>query len=143
MTIADGGCKRDPSSMPDTTAPQAQPVDGRQFPSKAKGARPVYFDDRGATDAVVAIVTALASEVWALRERLATMESLLDRAGILERSAIESHEPSDGEEMVRSDEASAFMGRVFRVFEEMREEALSGETQADYLALVQRAFDEL
>ena len=129
--------------MGDTTAPQAQPVDGRRFPAKAKGARPTYFDDDGATDAVVAVVTALASEVWALRERIATIESVLDETGLVDRDAIEGFRPSEPELEARAEEAAAFMQRVFRVFEEMREEALAGETQEHYLSLVRRAFAEL
>lgn len=129
--------------MGDTTAPQAQPVEGRRFPSKAKGARPLYFDDEGATDAVVAIVTALASEVWALRERVTTMEALLEEADLIPRDRIDSYQPDESEATARASEAAAFMARVFRVFEEMREEALAGETEAGYRALVERAFDEL
>ena len=125
------------------TTTQAQPVDGRVLPAKARGARPVYFDDGGATDAVVAIVTALAAEVWVLRERLASIEAVLEEVGVVEQSAIEAHQPDEAEAASRAEEASAFMGRVFRVFEEMREEALAGESQEQYLAVVQRAFDEL
>ena len=128
--------------MGDTTT-QAQPLDGRVLPAKARGARPVYFDDGGATDAVMAIVTALAAEVWALRERLASIEAVLDEAGVVERSAVEAYQPDDAEAASRAEEASAFMGRVLRVFEEMREEVLAEESQEQYLALVRRAFDEL
>ncbi len=118
-------------------------AEGRRFPAKARGARPVFFDDDGATDAVVAIVTALAGEVWALRERLASLEEVLEARGGLSPAEVENHRPTATAAEARSVEAAAFTARVFRVFEEMREEALAGETADRYDAVVARAYDEL
>ncbi|MGI9614408.1 MAG: hypothetical protein ACR2QO_15970 [Acidimicrobiales bacterium] len=109
--------------MSETTAPQARPVDGRTFPTKARGARPTFFDDAGATDAVIDIVTALAAEVWVLRERIDRLEGV---------------DPGTS-----SQDAAAFTSRVFRVFEEMREEVVAGESEDRYRALVDRAFAEI
>ena len=132
-----------PTTPNPATAPQAEPVDGRAFPTKARGARPVFFADGGATDAVLAIVTALAAEVWALRERVTTLETVLAQGGTIPAGAVEAHRPAPGEAERRTGEAAAFTARVFRVFEEMREEALAGETPEGYEALVQRAYDEI
>ncbi|MCY4517334.1 MAG: hypothetical protein OXB99_08865 [Acidimicrobiaceae bacterium] len=129
--------------MGEPTAPQAQPVEGRSFPTTARGARPTFFDDGGATDAVLAIVTALASEVWALRERQRTLEAVLAEAGIDVAVAIEAYRPDEAETADRAAEAAVFAGRVYRVFEEMREEALAGDTEDRYLQIVDRAFAEL
>ncbi len=129
--------------MGEPAAPQAQPVEGRNFPTKARGARPTFFDDEGATDAVLAIVTALAAEVWALRERQSTLEVVLTEAGIDVSAAIERYRPDGAAAADRAAEAAAFASRVYRVFEEMREEALAGESQDSYLAVVDRAFAEL
>ena len=85
-------------------------MDGRRFPAKAKGARPTYFDDDGATDAVVAVVTALASEVWALRERIATIESVLDETGLVDRDAIEGFRPSEPELEARAEDQALRAG---------------------------------
>ena len=109
----------------------------------ARGARPTFFDDEGATDAVLAIVTALAAEVWALRERQTTLEAVLTETGIEVAEAIETHRPDGDQIAARAAEAAAFAGRVYRVFEEMREEALAGETEDRYLEIVDRAFAEL
>ncbi len=128
---------------PAATAHQARPVEGRSFPTKAKGARPVFFDDGGATDAVVDIVTALAAEVWALRERVANLEAVLAAAGHLEPGALDRWVPSPEEQDRRVGEAAAFAGRVYRVFEEMREELAAGETADGYTAVVQRAYGEI
>ena len=124
-------------------AEQARPVEGRSYPAKALGARPTFFDDDGATDAVVDIVTALAAEVWALRERVDTLEHLLADSGAIEPGAVEAEAPDPGREQRLADEASAFTARVFRVFEEMREQAVAGETGEQYRSVVQRAFDEI
>ncbi|WP_423923093.1 hypothetical protein [Candidatus Poriferisodalis sp.] len=129
--------------MDEPAAPQAQPTEGRSFPTKARGARPTFFDDEGATDAVLAIVTALAAEVWALRERQSSLEAVLDAAGIDVSAAIEAYRPDGDAAVARAAEAAAFASRVYRVFEEMREEALAGETQDRYLQVVDRAFAEL
>lgn len=129
--------------MSEYSTAQAQPVEGRGFPTKARGARPTYFDDGGATDAVIAIVTALSAEVWTLRERIASLEALLEAGGTIVNGAVEAHRPSGAEAQALTDEASAFAGRVFRVFEEMREEVAAEETAEQYLAVVQRAFDEI
>lgn len=137
-------CQAGPvNPTPAATANQAQPVEGRSFPTKAKGARPVFFDDGGATDAVLDIVTALAAEVWALRERVANLEAVLADAGHLEPGALDRWVPPPAEQDRRVEEASAFAGRVYRVFEEMREELAAGETADGYAAVVQRAYDEI
>lgn len=137
-------CQAGPvSQTPVTTAPQAEPTEGRTFPTKAKGARPVFFDDGGATDAVVDIVTALAAEVWALRERVANLEAVLAASGHLEPGLLDRWVPEPAEQDRRVADAAAFAGRVYRVFEEMREQVAAGETPDGYAAVVQRAYDEI
>lgn len=130
-------------TVTETTAPQAAPVEGRTFPTKARGARPTFFDDDGATDAVLAIVTALSAEVWALRERIQSLEAILEQSGTIRIADVETHRFEGAGEAAQADEAAAFAARVFRVFEEMREEAAAGETEERYLAVVERAFDEI
>lgn len=129
--------------MSEATVPQAEPVEGRTFPTKARGARPTFFDDDGATDAVLAIVTALTAEVWVLRERITSLEAVLERTGTIVHGEVDNHRIGPDAAEARSNEAAAFTGRVFRVFEEMREEISAGETEAHYLEMVQRAFDEI
>lgn len=129
--------------MTDTSADQARPLEGRSYPAKGLGARPTFFDDAGATDAVVDIVTALAAEVWALRERIDTLEQLLADSRAIEPGAVENSAPDPEREQRLAGEASAFTARVFRVFEEMREQAVAGETGEHYRSIVQRAFDEI
>lgn len=59
---------------------------------KAKGKRPQYFDDP-AIDRTLSIVMAIAGEVAVLRERLDTVERLLDAKGSISRADIEAYTP--------------------------------------------------
>ena len=60
--------------------------------AKAKGKRPAYFDEP-ATDRTLSIVMAIAGEVAVLRERLDTIERLLDAKGSISRADIEQYTP--------------------------------------------------
>lgn len=122
---------------------QAAPNDGRVFPAKAKGSRPTYFDDGGASDAMVQIVTALAGEVWALTERISTLENILVAEDLVEDGFTERYELSAADEKQRLEDAASFAARIFRVLEEMREEIVNDESAETYLAVVDRAFSEL
>ena len=122
---------------------QATPNDGRVFPAKAKGSRPTYFDDGGVSDAMVQIVTALAGEVWALTERISTLENILVAEDLVEDGFTERYELSSADEKQRLEDAASFAARIFRVLEEMREEIVNDESAETYLAVVDRAFSEL
>jgi hypothetical protein len=121
----------------------AAPNDGRVFPAKAKGSRPTYFDDEGASDAIVQVVTSLAAEVWALTERIQTLEKVLVEKDLVEDGFIGTYELSEFDEQQRLEDAAVFVGRVFRVLEEMREEIVNDESPEAYLEVVDRAFSEL
>ena len=121
----------------------AAPNDGRVFPAKAKGSRPTYFDDEGASDAIVQVVTSLAAEVWALTERIQTLEKVLVEKDLVEDGFIGTYELSEFDEQQRLENAAVFVGRVFRVLEEMREEIVNDESSEAYLEVVDRAFSEL
>jgi hypothetical protein len=60
--------------------------------AKAKGKRPAYFEDP-AIDRTLSIVMAIAGEVAVLRERMDTIERLLDTHGTISRADIESYVP--------------------------------------------------
>ena len=121
----------------------AAPNDGRVFPAKAKGSRPTYFDDEGASDAIVQVVTSLAAEVWALSERIQTLEKVLVEKDLVEDGFIETYKLSEFDEQQRLEDSAVFVGRVFRVLEEMREEIVNDESSEAYLEVVDRAFSEL
>jgi hypothetical protein len=60
--------------------------------AKAKGKRPAYFEDP-AIDRLMSITMALVGEVSVMRERMDTIERLLDTKGTISRADIESYEP--------------------------------------------------
>jgi hypothetical protein len=61
--------------------------------AKAKGKRPAYFEDP-AIDRLMSITMALVGEVSVMRERMDTIERLLDAQGMISRADIESYEPT-------------------------------------------------
>jgi hypothetical protein len=84
---------------------------------RAKGRRPDYFDDP-AVDRLYSLALALTAEVSALRERLDTVERLLESGGSLRRENIETYAPdrTAGEE--RGVATKAFVARVMRGFQQ-------------------------
>lgn len=80
---------------------------------RAKGKRPEYFDDF-ATDRLMSIVMALVAEVSVVRQRLDTVERLLDAGEPVTRAAIESYEPDRDAGYERGVETKAYIARVMR-----------------------------
>lgn len=63
-----------------------------RLPARPKGERPQYFDE-SATEHTLAITMALAGEVAVLRDRLDTLERLLESGAPATRAAIDAFEP--------------------------------------------------
>jgi predicted nucleic acid-binding Zn-ribbon protein len=84
---------------------------------KAKGKRPIYFDDPQ-TDKLLAIVMALAGEVSVLRERLDTLERLVQGKGILSIAEIEAYQPDEQVVQEREQQRTDYIARLLRVIEE-------------------------
>ena len=83
----------------------------------AKGKRPVYFDDPQ-IDKLLAMVMALTGEVSVLRERLDTMERLLQAKGIVSISELEAYQPDEQVESERQQWRQEYIARVLRVLQE-------------------------
>lgn len=79
---------------------------------RAKGRRPEYHDF--ATDRLVSIVISLVGEVSVLRQRLDTVERLLDAEGVLSKAEIEAYEPDRDAAYQRGVETKAYIARVMR-----------------------------
>jgi hypothetical protein len=84
---------------------------------RAKGRRPDYFDDP-ALDRLYSTVFALAAEVSALRERLDTVERLLDAKGKLSREDIENYVPDRKAGDERGLATQAYIARIMRGFQQ-------------------------
>lgn len=91
-----------------------KPTPGVRLPRTTKGKRPGFFEDP-ATDQMMTFVLELATELAVVRERLDTVECLLDRQGNVTRDDIESYEPSPEEEARRKQWLEDYYGRVLRL----------------------------
>ena len=80
---------------------------------KAKGKRPSYFEDP-AIDRTLSIVMALVGEVSVLRERLDTVERLLDTNGTISRADIDAYEPDRRAGQERGLMTKDYIARVMR-----------------------------
>lgn len=80
---------------------------------RAKGKRPEYFDDP-ATDRLMSIVLALAGEVSVLRQRLDTVERLLEAGGALNRADIDAYVPDSEAGTERGLATRAYIARIMR-----------------------------
>ena len=85
--------------------------------AKPKGRRPAFFEDP-AVDRLLSLTMAVVGEVSVLRERLDTVERLLEAKGTINRADIEAYQPdrSAGEE--RGEMIRAYIARVMRGFQQ-------------------------
>lgn len=81
--------------------------------AKAKGKRPAYFDDP-ALDRTLSIVMALVGEVAVLRERLDTVERLLEAKGSFSRADIEAYAPDRDAAYERGCKTREYVARIMR-----------------------------
>jgi hypothetical protein len=84
---------------------------------RAKGKRPEFFDDP-AVDRLLSMVLALTSEVSVLRERLDTVERLLEANGSLRRADIEAYVPDRAAGEQRGLATKAMITRIMRGFQQ-------------------------
>jgi predicted nucleic acid-binding Zn-ribbon protein len=95
-----------------------QPVDWiARAGTRAKGQRPQYFADP-AQDRMLSILMALVSEVSVVRERLDTIERLLDIKGTISRTDIETYTPDKDAAYERSVSTKAYIARVMRALQQ-------------------------
>lgn len=80
---------------------------------KAKGKRPAYFEDP-AMDRTLSIVMALVAEVSVMRERIDTIERLLEAKGSITRADIESYTPDRTAGKERGLLTKAYIARIMR-----------------------------
>ncbi|MEZ5500482.1 MAG: hypothetical protein R3E77_13785 [Steroidobacteraceae bacterium] len=85
-----------------------------QLPRLSKGKRPAFFADPD-LDQIMTFVLELTTEVGALRERLDTVERLLDAKGTVTRADIESYEAPAAVESERAAWRDAYIKRVLRM----------------------------
>lgn len=86
---------------------------------RAKGKRPQFLDDP-AVERVLAITVAVATELAVLRERVDTIERLLEKNGSLKREDIEQFRDPEAH-VERSQWQKEYVARIFRILQQDRE----------------------
>ena len=107
-----------------------QPANRVHLPRKAKGERPTFFADPN-VDKVIAMVMGLAGEVAVLRDRVDTLERLLEKAGVLKSGDIDAFQPSMEVGAARAAWRESFLGEVLRIVQ-IEQEALAADDIAPY-----------
>ncbi|MBD2842617.1 hypothetical protein [Erythrobacter rubeus] len=92
-----------------------------ELQKKAKGQRPEYFEGP-AIEKNLSITMALAGEVAVLRDRLDTLERLLEADGAVSRSAIDNYVPAPEVREERDAWRDEYLGNVLRIVHQEREE---------------------
>ena len=85
--------------------------------SKAKGKRPGYFRDSD-SDRLMAILMAVSGELAVTRERLDTLERVLEAKGLLQQADIESYVPDSDAARKRGLWHQEFIARILRVVQQ-------------------------
>ena len=98
--------------------------------ARARGARPKYLEDP-AGDRLLSIVMALAGEVAVVKERLDTVERLLDAKGSITRADIEAYEPDRAAGHERGLMHREFAARILRGVQQDMESLETAESSVE------------
>lgn len=90
--------------------------------NKPKGKRPYFFDDP-AVERILNITMAVGMELAVARERVDTLERLLEAKGVLTREEITNYTPENKDiETQRQQWHSEYISRILRVIQQSMEE---------------------
>ncbi len=98
--------------------------------AKPSGKRPYFFDDP-AVERVLAITMAVAQEVAVVRERLDTVERLLEKKGSLTRADIDAYTPDPASATERAEWQRMYIARVLRIVQQEIEAMNAPEKNID------------
>ncbi len=99
-------------------------TEGVQLPRVAKGKRPQYFSDP-TIDKLLWITLTLCEELSVTRDRLDTVERLLDKRRVVRRADIERFVPDAVAEQERGARRAAYIERVMRAVQAELDEITS------------------
>jgi hypothetical protein len=85
-----------------------------RIPRFTRSKRPNFFDDP-AVDQLLGIVLGLTQEISVLRDRVDTIERVMDDKGSVSRADIESYVPDAEAQAERAQVRAEYLQRVFRV----------------------------
>ena len=102
--------------------------------AKPLGKRPYFFDDP-AVERVLAVTMAVAQEVAVLRERLDTIERLLEKGdGKFSRADIDAYAPDPAAATERAEWSRMYIARVLRIVQQELEALNTPENNYDIAA---------
>lgn len=90
-----------------------EPVKLQRVP---KGPKPQYFSDP-ATDKLLTMVLELIGEVSVARDRIDTLERLIEKAGVFKASDVDTYLPNVEVNEERSERRALMLSRIFRASE--------------------------
>ena len=85
-----------------------------------KGKHINFFDAQG-VDELVSISMALAQELWVVKERMAVMEAVAAKKGVILSEEIETHQFTPDQRAAVEDEKKGFIDRIFFTLREQAE----------------------
>ena len=94
--------------------------------AKARGKRPYFLEDADA-ERVLSIAMAIAGELAVLRQRLDTIEELLEARGSLTRAEIEAFVPSPAHAEQRGRWQQEYLARILRILQQEAEAEERGD----------------
>ncbi len=102
--------------------------------AKSKGKRP-YFHDDPAVERVLNITLAIAGEVAVMRERIDTIERILEKKGLVLQEEIENYIPDSKEvEEQRQEWHSEYISRILRIVQQEMEELENPDKDLEEIA---------
>lgn len=87
--------------------------------AKPAGKRPYFLDPE--VERVLAITMAVLQELAVARQRIDTLERLLERAGLLDRAEIDAFQPTADEAAERGLWTQEYLARVLRIVQQEAE----------------------
>lgn len=116
---------------------QENEANGPEIAKVAKGKRPQYFSDP-ATDKLLNMVLTLAGELSVARDRLDTLERLLDERGVLDQASVDAYKPDSQAAAQRSQRRAAYLERVMRTVQMELEQISDADTPASRLDVIKQ-----
>jgi len=102
----------------------------------AKGERPRYFADPG-IDKVLSMTMALAGEVAVMRDRIDSLERLLETNQPVSRAALDAYAPDDAARAARDHWRARFLDIVLRAVHQEREALERRMNAQSYAAVIE------
>lgn len=110
------------------------------LPRHTRSSRPQFFEDR-AVDQVMSVVLGIAQELSVLRDRVDSIERLLDQKGSLTRAELEAWRPDAAAEAERQQRRADYLQRIFRAIRHEAGQYTSADAER-HTAEVERSLQE-